>query len=236
MRDSNGKGWQMCSGVMVTTAAAAPPDSDERDSEKDGARTMRQHAAPAVRSPKADPAGAEIDYRLAARCVSGEAAAWEELYAQCHDALCASIRVMLGRRRSDSDLIDEMAARVWYRLVNNDGELLARYSPRRGARLITFMRALAKDEICRNARNEVRRRGRELVAVQSRRQPVEVDLAVLGSDLRVFLETLTPQEHKFCREVLLGVSDNAEDALRTKTNVWQLTHRVYQKLLRFLGR
>jgi hypothetical protein len=98
------------------------------------------------------------------------------------------------------------------------------------------MRALAKDVICRNARNEVRRRGRELVAVQSRRQPVEVDLAVLGSDLRVFLETLTPQERKFCREVLLGLSDNAEDALRTKTNVWQLTHRVYQKLLRFLGR
>ena len=91
----------------------------------------------------------------------------KSVYAQCHDPLCASIRVMLGRRGSDVDFIDEIAARVWYRLVDNDGELLSRFSPERGARLITFMCALAKDEVCRHARNEVRRRDRELVAAVS---------------------------------------------------------------------
>jgi hypothetical protein len=221
VRVSNGYGRHTLSCATDVSVAAATQRSEESAS------------VPL----KADSGSADADYRLAARCVSGEVAAWEELYAQCHDPLCASIRIMLGRRGSDVDFIDEIAARVWYRLVDNDGELLSRFSPQRGARLITFMRALAKDEVCRHARNEVRRRDRELVAAQSRPRQPEVDLAALGSDLKVFLGTLTPQEHTFCREVLLGVSDGGGDAaVRTRANVWQLTHRVYQKLLRFLGR
>ena len=68
---------------------------------------------------------------LAKRCLSGEVAAWEELYAQCHEPLLVSIRIMLGPQSADATLVDEIAARVWYALVANDGELLSRYKPSR---------------------------------------------------------------------------------------------------------
>jgi DNA-directed RNA polymerase specialized sigma24 family protein len=189
-----------------------------------------------ARSVGADPANVEADFRLATRCVAGEVAAWEQLYTQCHDPLCDFVRFTLGRGKSNRDLIDEIAARVWYRLVDNDGELLARYSPKRGARLITFMRALAKDEIRRNFRTEARRRNRESIAVKTCPRRGESDFDILGSDLKQFLTTLTPKEHKFCCEVLLADSGVAEGVVRTRSNVWQLTHRVYAKLLHFLGR
>ncbi|MCE5268547.1 MAG: hypothetical protein LLG00_11745 [Planctomycetaceae bacterium] len=221
-----------------------------RTTSGNGRPDVAAHGVTALRSPpeppgvvqredrpaRADPVGAKADYRLTARCLAGEVAAWEGLYAQCHDALCISIKVMLGRK-SDANLVDEIAARVWYRLVDKDGELLSRYSPARGARLITFMRALAKDEMCRHFRSAARRRSRESVAVQSRGRQEENEPQSLGSDLKLFLSTLTPQEHVFCREVLLGEpTTGPSDSARSKTNVWQLTHRVYEKLRRFLRR
>ncbi|MEN6457941.1 MAG: hypothetical protein ABFC63_03360 [Thermoguttaceae bacterium] len=184
--------------------------------------------------PRDDACGPAADYQLASRCVAGEVAAWEQLYTQCHDPLCLSITAMLGRRGGDRDLVDEIAARVWYRLVDNDGELLARYSPTRGARLTTFMRALARDEMCRHFRATVRRRNRESIAVQSRRRNENGSADILRSDLNSFLTTLTPQEHAFCCEVLMG-EPCLSGISRARTNAWQLTHRVYQKFRRFFG-
>ena len=82
------------------------------------------------------------DYRLARRCVDGEVAAWEEIYAQCHDRLLSLIRAILSGGNTDLSLADEIAARVWYALVENDGKLLLKYDPKRGASLMTFMRVL----------------------------------------------------------------------------------------------
>lgn len=97
-----------------------------------------------------DPPGVHADLLLAERCLAGEPAAWEEFYTQCHEPLLVSVRIMLGPQGSDANLVDEIAARVWYALVANDGELLARYKPDQGARLITFICKLAKDQIVRN--------------------------------------------------------------------------------------
>ena len=49
-----------------------------------------------------------------------------------------------GRTGTIPELVDEITARVWYALVADDGKLLERYDPSRGARLITFLRALTK--------------------------------------------------------------------------------------------
>ena len=76
-------------------------------------------------------AGLCADGLLAKRCLAGEVAAWEELYAQCHEPLLISIRIMLGPQSADASLVDEIAARVWYALVANDGKLLSRYKPSR---------------------------------------------------------------------------------------------------------
>jgi hypothetical protein len=176
------------------------------------------------------------DRRLAQRCARGEVKAWEDLYAQCHEPLCTSIRVMLGHGSEDASLVDEIAARVWYALVANDGELLARYDPKRGARLVTFMRALAKDEICRHFRTEFRRRERELVAARghAHREIALVDPSI--TSLGEFLDTLTEHERGFCNEYLLAEPPEVEKRSFSAANIWQLSRRVYQKLARYIDR
>jgi hypothetical protein len=167
--------------------------------------------------------------------LNGDVAAWEEFYAQCHNPLMVSIRIMLGRRSSDISLVEEIAARVWYAMVANDGELLSRYDPGRGARLITFMRTMAKDEISRHYRAEFRRRERLLAALRERPQH-HADLGHASSSLAEFLGTLTPNERTFCSEYLLAQAPEGTAAKHSMANVWQLSRRVYQKLLRFLDR
>ncbi len=175
------------------------------------------------------------DGRLAKRCLAGEVAAWEELYAQCHEPLLVSVRIMLGPQNADASLVDEIAARVWYALVANDGELLSRYKPRRGARLITYMRALAKDEIVRYIRAEVRRRNRELIALREMSPHPEKEGAQPVNALGEFLGTLTPHERIFCNDYLLAMPTGEVERAYSKANVWQLSHRIRRKLLRFLG-
>jgi hypothetical protein len=184
----------------------------------------------------ADVAGLRADALLAKRCLAGEVAAWEQLYAQCHEPLLISIRMMLGPQNADASLVDEIAARVWYALVANDGALFSRYKPSRGARLITFMRARATTEIARYIRSEVRRRKRELVALRNRPQHQGQDGAQPVNVLGEFLGTLTPCEQVFCNDQLLGEPSDAADQPYSTANIWQLSHRIRRKLLRFLGR
>ena len=69
--------------------------------------------------------------RVTARCIAGEVAAWEEIYAQCHTPLQTFVRRRLGPTRHDPELVDELTARVWYALVADDGKLSKRYDPQR---------------------------------------------------------------------------------------------------------
>ena len=165
--------------------------------------------------------------------------AWNEIYEQNHDRLCRSIQIMLGPL-SDANLVDEIAARVWYALVADDGKLLERYTPARKASLITFMRVLARDEIKRYVRSEVRRRQRE-VAVSSQRSDGRNNAHEGSGDaISDFLTTLTPRERRFCHEFLMqpredDLTDKLDPAHVSPANVWQRTRRLYLKMLDFLG-
>ena len=181
-----------------------------------------------------DEAGVHADSLLAKRCLAGEVAAWEQFYTQCHEPLLMSVRVMLGPQSSDASLVDEIAARVWYALVANDGKLLARYKPDRGARLITFMRMLAKDESVRYFRAEIRRRNRELTALRERPQHRSENARQPVNPLPEFLGTLTPHERVFCSDYLLTEPSGAVEQKYSKANIWQLSHRIRGKLLQFL--
>jgi hypothetical protein len=182
----------------------------------------------------ANAATIEAEVRLVERCLAGEVAAWEQLYQECHEPLLASIRVLLGRPNHDVNLVEEIAARVWYALVDNDGELLSRFDPKRGARLRTYFRVLAKEEIAKHFRSEFRRRKREASAPsESQRSPTSAPGLPVAS-LADFLGTLTPQERGFCSEYLLADSSGATNRTYSTSNIWQLTHRVYCKLRRFL--
>jgi DNA-directed RNA polymerase specialized sigma24 family protein len=184
---------------------------------------------------------AQTDYRLAQRCLAGEVAAWEALYARCHTALLISVRILLGGAGADADLVDEIAARVWYTLVAEDGEILARYSPDRGARLITFMRAIAKDLACRYFRSERRRRRRQAVAVCSKLWQGKVPNTSVESNPSVdeFLGTLDSSERQFCDEHLLdlpGTEPDDDGQGPSPVSIWRWSRRIYQKLSRFLAR
>ena len=181
-----------------------------------------------------DVAGVHADSLLAERCLAGEPAAWEQFYAQCHDPLLVSVRIMLGPQSSDANLVDEIAARVWYVLVANDGELLARYKPDQGGRLITFMRALAKDQMVRYIRAEIRRRGRELTALREKPQHQGQDAGQPVNSLAEFLGTLTPHEMAFCGDCLLAEPSGAVQQKYSKSKIWQLSRRIRSKLLQFL--
>ncbi len=179
------------------------------------------------------------DFDLAQRCVRGDVAAWNDIYAQNHDRLCRSIRILLGSL-CDANLVDEIAARVWYALVENDGKLLERYKPARKASLITFMRAVARDVIHRYIRTEVRRRQREAASLRQKSAGRGIAREVITDSLNDFLATLTPREQKFCHEFLLqpreeGPIEGSDSANISAVNIWQRTRRLYVKMIDFLG-
>jgi len=189
-----------------------------------------------------DQGSSELDVRadlaLVKRCIAGEVAGWEEMYEKCHPPLCRFIRSALGAKQSDPNLVDELAAQVWYALVKNDGELLMQYTPKRQVRLITFIRAVAKDLIGRHFRSEVRRRKRELVAATNGTSDTSSQMAV-EARISEFMGTLTPREREFANEHLLIDGNDSfvggSKVLFSQANVWQLTHRIHVKLVRYLG-
>ncbi len=136
----------------------------------------------------------------------------------------------------DANLIDEIAARVWYVLVANDGALLTRFDPSRGNRLITFMRAIARDEAKRYFRTEARRREREEAATREKAAAAIPDGPTPQVLVEEFLTTLSPADRSFCLQHVLTASPQERGQLTSQPAGWQQTHRLYKKLLAFLGR
>lgn len=182
--------------------------------------------------------GVEQDGELIGACLAGEVKAWEELYSRCHPALLSSVKVLLGGGGCcDLNLVDEIAAGVWYALIENDGRLLARYDPRRETRLITFLRTVAKTEVSRHFRREGRRQRRERVAVRGRPAQQPAGDAQTTASLREFLPTLTAGEREFYEDHLAGLASGGGGVDREplSANARQFRHRIRKKLLRYLG-
>ena len=176
------------------------------------------------------------DRKLIDRCLAGDVASWSQLYRQAHDSLLSTICSFLGRAGQDRNLVEEIAARVWYALVKNDFELLAKFDVRRGCRLSTFLSMLAKSETRMLFRAERRRRGREQLVSRSEIQPglPPVPSAIVSDE--DFLATLSPMEKSFYLDVLVASTEQRELAQQaySSENTWQLKHRVRKKLERFI--
>lgn len=201
---------------------------------------MREAALP-ICTESADwdlaPPEAQADRLLIDRCQAGDVAAWEMLYRQCHGPLLLAIKIFLGRYSAGEDLAEEIAARVWFNLVDDNGALLDRFDSRRGCRLTTFLAALAKRDVLRYLRGERRRHARENASRPSPGSqravppPPEADFSV---SLDEFLDTLSLREREFCESYLLANSHDDVNAF-SPANRWQLRHRVRRKLIDFLG-
>jgi DNA-directed RNA polymerase specialized sigma24 family protein len=176
------------------------------------------------------------DRLLVERCLAGEIGAWSQIYRQFHESLLASIRSFLGRGGQDANLVEEIAARVWYALVKNDFELLGKFDVARGCRLSTFLSVLAKNETRVLLRSERRRRNREQLVS---RAEFDRDRSAEAGDVlsdEEFLVTLSRAERSFYLDVLVGRPESNEQAAQSysRQNLWQLRHRIRKKLERFI--
>lgn len=175
------------------------------------------------------------DRRLVEQCLAGEPSAWSQLYQCYHQSMVASIRAFLGCHENDSSLIDEIAARVWFSLIRNDCELLARFDVDRGCRLTTFISVLAKAETRVMLRSERRRKARERAASRPETTSQSLSAASEAISEQEFMNTLSPAERAFYSDVLVTAANQDARHSYTRENTWQLRHRVRKKLDRFLG-
>jgi len=131
--------------------------------------------------------------------------------------------------------VEEIAARVWHSVVAQGYRLLDKFDAKRGCRLITFVASLADKEILRFYRAERRMRSRNLIAGKSLTTNGRTSPRDLMAELQEFLETLTGREREFCEHYLLSrtngqpTNGQATNGL-TNANLWQLRHRVLNKL------
>jgi len=179
---------------------------------------------------------------LIERCLGGDSAAWDQLYRQFSRPLWVSIRLLMGPGSVDPNLVDEIAARVWFSLAADGGRLLGQYCPERG-RFTTYLATIARNEFRTYFRSERRSRNRERIASRREQSEGEFTRTSLDHSIIEFVKKLTPAEQGFCLEVLLS-SDSGETngngsggngkATYSPSNTWQLRHRIHRKLERYL--
>jgi len=175
----------------------------------------------------------ELEHDLVQRCREGDDDAWAQIHDRCHAHVVKQIRYSLGPAGRDADLVEEIAARVWFGLVSNDGYLLDRFEPKKGNGLEKYLAAIARFEVLRHQRSEFRRRRREKETQTMRaKAPDDGKLRDMTLDVNDFLPNLTPREKEFFHHVLMG--NNGHHLSISAPNAWQLKHRIRKKLLEFL--
>ncbi len=211
-------------------------DTVKHDTVKYDATSYQQSgevtAVPATNS--VDVAGAHEDRLLVENCLAHKPGAWDILYAKCQPALLTAIRFLLANKAADDDLVEEIAARVWYAVVREKGKGLDRFDAGRGCRLTTFLAAIARHEVLQHFRSERRRRVRERQASNSQGGPTPDDLLQTQVLFDEFSQTLTPREKEFFDSHLICQPRASQIKNLTAANAWQLKHRVQTKLRGFL--
>ena len=181
--------------------------------------------------------GARAKQRLVEQCLASDQRAWERLYRKCHPRLRKAIELLLGSDAQDGHLVDEIAARVWYALLQDDCRLLAAYDPDRVSSLDAFLMGLARIEILRYTRSERRRYSHEMIGGRKRLEEQRVSDCRLAAMMEDFASTLTPGERDFMEQFLTGPAEGPPDADLddvAATTVWTRRYRIRRKLNEFL--
>ncbi|HEY4309130.1 MAG TPA: hypothetical protein VGN12_06725 [Pirellulales bacterium] len=213
-------------------SAARQTNQEQRPAISRAPARIKQHAGSAGAA-----ALARSDRALVDRCLAGDSSAWTQLYEQFHSSLLLSIRVLLGASGAQRDLVDEIGAKVWFAVVDRDGQRLGHFDGERGCRLSTFLAGLARNEIARYFRAERQRNLRETQFCRNS-EKVMSDCqwhseTGMSTAVTEFLATLTPRERDYCQEHLLGAG-RPSPIDYSDANRWQLNHRVRLKLWAFL--
>ena len=170
--------------------------------------------------------------QLVDQCLAGDEAAWNALFKAVHAPLVTVTKSLLTST-TDDDLANEVVGRVWYSLVAEPTRKLGRFDPARGCCLVTFLTALAKNEIRQHFRTEHRRRVRERKASRREARSSSLNLVQTPILFDEFLESLTPREREFLQVHLEDPKLPAEPF--TDANAWQLKYRIRKKLTAYLA-
>jgi DNA-directed RNA polymerase specialized sigma24 family protein len=207
----------------------------KKDPPRPAAPPEPQREPPRFSSPRESGEPAPSHEELIDGCLDGDERAWAELYRRFHPRLIETIGFLLGQEAQRLQLVDEIAARVWYALVRDDAKLLARFDAGRSGRLDAFMMGLARIEIMRYLRAERRRRSHEVAGGRRILEEHRISDFQVGSLMEEFAATLTPGEREFMEKFLIaniGPEDVELDEL-PPTSVWQRRHRIRFKLGEF---
>ena len=213
-------------------SARSKPSATARQPAAATSRCDTQHGG----RPSAVTKALRADRELVERCLSGDPAAWQQLYRKHHTGLSAAIAKVLPDQQNDINVVDEIAARVWYALVRNRAELLSRFDPARGNRLADFLSGIARMVARHYLRSERRRRRHERAGARKLTCRKSVSDSEVAAVLDEFNRALTAGEQCFIKDVLLSAASARQSDGQgcSPSNVWQRRHRLRTKLLRFL--
>src|SRR5262245_47642281 len=79
-------------------------------------------------------------------CLEGNNTAWSSLFDELQPILIRMVKQVLGTNSQDQDLVDEIAARVWFTLVDRRFHYLRAFDPQLGVQLTTYLSGIAKTE------------------------------------------------------------------------------------------
>ncbi len=172
------------------------------------------------------------DRLLVDGCLAGDPESWEKIYQLHHDRLLMTIRALTFGTHIGAELVDEIAARVWFSIVDNQGRLLDRFDPNRGCRLIAFLTGIAKFETLNFFRSERRRKRREELVSRDVDQQHQSQWHQ-SMEIEDFATLLTPGEKDYLAYELACEhpgSDSTEEKAFTDTSRWQFRSRIQKKL------
>ena len=101
------------------------------------------------------------ELEIVRQCLSGCEAAWARLFEHCHPTVLRQASIWLGPQSQCRELAEEVAGRVWLKLVVGGYRRLAAFDPARGVRITTYLVALARQEFLQFQRERRRRVVRE---------------------------------------------------------------------------
>jgi DNA-directed RNA polymerase specialized sigma24 family protein len=167
---------------------------------------------------------------LVQQCLLGQSEAWDRLYSLCHDSLCAAIRHFLTT--PDEDLVDELAACVWYALVREDCRLMRKFSESRCVRFTTYLNAIACNVARDYLKSAGRRRHREVQHLVATRSCNRLDGDDTKIEIEDFVNGLTREEERYLR---WSTSNSATHGYFTGIphRDYRLKHRLKEKLRKF---
>ncbi|MEK6235679.1 MAG: hypothetical protein N2C14_13300 [Planctomycetales bacterium] len=173
----------------------------------------------------------EENENLVERCLQGDGAAWEELFRELHPVLQAAVRSALGLRRH-SEVVDEVVARAWFRIVTDSDRSLGRFDVGRGRSLKTFLSAVARNETKSYLRSEQRRKTRERRAGAPESAEASLEPSTCVSE--DVLKTLSDAERAYLETQLQPGGDVLEMRFSSDYRR-QLRCRVKRKILAHLA-